>query len=135
MKKKIIIVGRNSFIARHLQGYFKRKCIVNILSYQKFIKNSNLNNIDYVINCSSRIEYVKKKYQSKFDHDLQISKKIFKFKKCKLVFLSTRKIYKPNNNIKEGDKILPKENYSKNKYITEKKLLEILRERVLILRI
>ena len=135
MKKKIIIVGRNSFIARHLQGYFKRRCIVNIISYQKFIKNLNFNNIDYVINCSSRIEYVKQKYQSKFDHDLQISKKIFKFKKCKLIFLSTRKIYKPNNNIKECDKILPKENYSKNKYITEKKLLEILSERVLILRI
>ena len=91
MKKKIIIVGRNSFIARHLQGYFKRKCIANISSYQKFIKNSNLNNIDYVINCSSRIEYVKKKYQSKFDHDLQISKKFLNLKNVSLFFLVPEK--------------------------------------------
>ena len=53
----------------------------------------------------------------------------------KLIFLSTRKIYKIGKNLKEYSKILPKCNYSKNKYITEKKIRKILPNKVLILRI
>ena len=49
--------------------------------------------------------------------------------------MSSRKIYKPDNNIRENGKILLKENYSKNKYFTERKILDILKNRVLILRI
>ena len=39
--------------------------------------------------------------------------KIISVQKCRLVYLSSRKIYKPDNNIKENGNILPKENYSK----------------------
>ena len=52
-----------------------------------------------------------------------------------MIFLSTRKVYKLGNNLNEKSKLQPKCNYSKNKLITEKKLNEILKNRVLILRI
>ena len=135
MKKKIIIIGKKSFLAVNLFAYFNRRSEIKHVSFEKFTKIKNLDEIDYVINCSSTFEYVNLKYNYKYDYDYQISKKIYKYKKCKLVFLSSRKIYKPDNNIKENGKISPIENYSKNKYITEKKILNILKNRALVLRI
>ena len=135
MKKKIIIIGKKSFLAVNLFAYLNRRSEIKHVSFEKFIKIKNLDEIDYVINCSSTFEYVNLKYNYKYDYDYQISKKIYKYKKCKLVFLSSRKIYKPDNNIKENGKISPIENYSKNKYITEKKILNILKNRALVLRI
>tara|TARA_B100000965_G_scaffold270200_1_gene228547 strand:+ start:542 stop:1381 length:840 start_codon:yes stop_codon:yes gene_type:complete len=135
MKKKIIIIGKKSFLAVNLFAYLNRRSEIKHVSFEKFTKIKNLDEIDYVINCSSTFEYVNLKYNYKYDYDYQISKKIYKYKKCKLVFLSSRKIYKPDNNIKENGKISPIENYSKNKYITEKKILNILKNRALVLRI
>ena len=135
MKKKIIIIGKKSFLAKNLFSYLKKRSEVKHISFEKFKKYLNLDEIDYVINCSSTFEYVNHKYNIKYDYDYQISKKIYPCKNCKLVYLSSRKIYKPDNNIKENGKILPKENYSKNKYITERKILNTLKNRALILRI
>ena len=135
MKKKIIIIGKKSFLAVNLFKYLNSRSEIKHVSFKKFISYKNLDNIDYVINCASTLEYVNLKYKYKYDYDYQISKKIYKYKKCKLVFLSSRKIYKPDNNIKENGKISPIENYSKNKYITEKKILNILKNRALVLRI
>ena len=135
MKKKIIIIGKKSFLAKNLFSYLKKRSEVNLISFEKFKKYLNLDEIDYVINCSSTFEYVNHKYDIKYDYDYQISKKLYRYKKCRLVYLSSRKIYKPDNNIKESGKILLKENYSKNKYITERKILNTLKNRALILRI
>lgn len=135
MKKKIIIIGKKSFLAKNLFSYLKKRSEVKHISFEKFKKYLNLDEIDYVINCSSTFEYVNHKYDIKYDYDYQISKKLYRYKKCRLVYLSSRKIYKPDNNIKENGNILPKENYSKNKYITERKILNTLKNRALILRI
>ena len=135
MKNKIIIIGKNSFVGKNLYIYFKGKTVINIISFNQFKKKKNFSQIDYIINCSSTLNYINKKYKSKNDIDLKISKKIKKFKNCKLIFLSTRKVYKPSDNISENGKILLRENYSKNKYITESKLKNILYNRVLILRV
>ena len=43
-----------------------------------------------------------------------------------MIFLSSRKVYKSNINIKETSLLKPKRFYSKNKLITEKKLLNFL---------
>ena len=106
MKKKIIIIGKKSFLAKNLFIYFNSRSKVKHISFEKFKKYKNLDGIDYVINCTSTFEYVNLKYKYKYDYDYQISKKIYKYKKCKFVFLSSRKIYKPDNNIKENGKIL-----------------------------
>ena len=89
---------------------------------------------NYIINCTSNKNLIKKKYDKKFDHDLIIAKKIKNFN-CNLIFLSTRKIYKAQFNIKENSPKHPQCNYSKNKLITEKSLKRILKNKILILRI
>ena len=55
--------------------------------------------------------------------------------KCKMIFLTSRKIYRLGDNLNELSKLKPNCNYSKNKLKTEKKLLKKLKNRILILRI
>ena len=64
-------------------------------------------------------KYLSNKYYSKNDIDFQIAEKI-KNTSVKMIFLSTRKVYKLGNNLSETSKLQPKCNYSKNKLITEK---------------
>ena len=63
-------------------------------------------------------KYVLEKYNKKYDLDYLILNKI-KNLNANYIFLSSRKIYKSKLNILEIDKILPKNNYEKNKLITE----------------
>tara|TARA_Y100001970_G_scaffold291954_1_gene431235 strand:+ start:15478 stop:16311 length:834 start_codon:yes stop_codon:yes gene_type:complete len=135
MKKQIIIVGKKSFIAINIYRFLKKKFQVKLLSYEDIEDKSNFSKVDYIINCSSNLNYVKKKYSSKYDFDYLISKKITNYKNCKQVFLSSRKIYRPTKNIRENGLVSLRENYSKNKYLTEKKLLKNIPDQVLILRI
>jgi len=134
--KKILIIGKNSFVGSNLFYFFKKKNIkVKLISYSDFFKkNFFKKDFDYIINCSSNLNFIQNKYSEKFDHDLQISKKIKCFS-SKLVLLSTRKIYKPKFNIKENDKKKPNCNYSKNKLASENNSKKILKNRILILRI
>ena len=136
MKKKIIIIGKNSFIGFNLFKNLKKKFNIKIYDYQKFLNVSPklLFDVSYVINCSSNKKYVNKKYSEKNDFDFQISKKI-KDLNCKMIFLTSRKIYKLGDNLSEASKLEPNCNYSKNKLKTEKKLLKNLKNRILILRI
>ena len=137
MKKKTIIIGKKSFIGSNLFHFFKKKKIsVKKFSFNEFM---NLNKIflkdfNNIINCSIHENYVKKKYDKKFDFDYLVAKKILKLK-CKQILLSSRTVYKPSNDITESSKLRPSSQYSKNKVITEKKLLDMLNERILILRI
>ena len=136
MKKKIIIIGKKSFIGKNLYNFFKKNFNVLIVNYKQFFNLPLKSTIDthYIVNCSINKKYIKNKYSESCDFDLQIAKRIKK-NKCKMVFLSTRKVYKVKDNIKEDSVLSPICNYSKNKIITEKKLLNLIKERVLILRI
>lgn len=136
MIKKILIIGKSSFIGNNLFLLLKKKFKINQINFDDFheIKKKNLNNYQYIINCSSNNNYVKKKYNEKYDFDLFISKKI-KNLKCKFIFLSTRKVYPVGDNINENNITNPNCNYSINKLLTEKKLTNILAKKVLILRI
>ena len=136
MKKKIIIIGKNSFIGFNLFKFLKNKFNIKVYDYRKFLNVNRkfLIDVNYVINCSSNKQYVNKKYSEKNDFDFQISKKI-KNLNCKMIFLTSRKIYKLGDNLNESSKLEPNCNYSKNKLHTEKKLLKNLKNRILILRI
>jgi len=133
--KKILIIGKRGFIGKNLAKSLNKKLITNHISFDSFLKKTNIiNNYDYVINTSINKDYLKKKYNKNFDNDLKISNFIKK-KNIIHIFLSTRKIYKPNENIRENSPIKPKCNYSKNKLITEKKLLKKIKKNLIILRI
>ena len=132
MKKKIIVIGKNSFIGSNLIKLLKKKFDIKSYGYRKFLNVNRkfLLNVNYVINCTSNKQYVNKKYSEKNDFDFQISKKI-KDLNCKMIFLTSRKIYKLGDNLNESSKLKPNCNYSKNKLHTEKILLKNLKNRIL----
>lgn len=135
--KKVLIIGKNSLIGSNLYKFFTNKFRVMIDKFEniKNIRgyNQNFSNFDYIINCSSNKNYVKKKYDIRNDFDLKIAN-IIKNSNCKFIFISTRKVYKQGANLKETSKLSPKCNYSKNKLTSEKKILSLLGDRALILR-
>jgi len=134
--KKILIIGRNSFIGTSLKKYLKNKFYIHMISFENFKQKNEiyLKKFNFLINCSINKTYINKKYNKKFDFDLYISEKIKKLQ-IKQIFLSTRKVYMSNSNIKEYSQIKTSCNYSKNKFITEKKLTKLLNKKLLILRI
>ena len=133
--KKILIIGKRGFIGNNLSIYLKKFNKVSHKSFKDFYKKKlKINNFDFVINTSINKNYIKKKYNSKFDNDLKISNLLIN-DKTTYIFLSSRKVYKSGINIKENGKLLPKSNYAKNKLITEQKLIEKLNKNLIILRI
>lgn len=133
--KKILIIGKRGFIGNSLAVYLKKFYIITHRSYKETIKiKSKINKFDFIINTSISKSYIENKYNHKFDNDLKISSFINNPKTI-YTFLSTRKVYKSQPNIKENSKLLPKSNYSKNKLITEQRLKKILGDNLLILRI
>ena len=133
---KLLIIDRKSRISLSLIKYFRKNFYTYVKNYKEIENKKSIffNKFDYIINCSSNKSYIEKKYKSKNDYDYQIAKKIIS-SEVKQIFLSSRKIYLAKNNIKETDKKKPLCNYSKNKLLTEKRLIDILKDRVLILRI
>lgn len=136
MKKKILIIGKKSFIAINLYKNLSKIFLIKKISYENFLKldSKKLNEFDVIINSAIKKNYKIKIYNIKNDIDLQIAKHIQKLN-IKFVFLSTRKVYKIGDDIKENSKTHPLSNYSKNKLKTEKKLLHLIKDKVLILRI
>ena len=135
-KNKIIIIGKKGFVAKNLFQNLAEKNLVKKFSFLSFNKLniSEIIKYDTIINCTINKKYVEKSYSEKNDLDYKIVNKIKKTK-IKYIFLSTRKVYEIGENIKETSKLNPKDNYSKNKLITEKKIFKILKKRLLILRI
>ena len=136
MKKKILIIGKNSFLGGHLFAYLKKHFNVSKISYEKF-NTLSLNLIKkhtHIINCAIHPKYQTKVYEAKYDIDVKISKKI-KDTNLKYIFFSTRKVYREKFNIKETSTIETKCNYSKNKIKSEKKLFLLLKKNLIVLRI
>lgn len=136
MKKKILIIGKNSFLASNLYFFVKRFYLTRKISYESFfkLKEDSVSSFSHILNCSIHKKYCNLRYNDKYDLDLNIAKKISKYK-CKFFFFNSRKIYLQKENIKEDDKKKPKCNYSKNKLITENKLKKILKFKFISLRI
>lgn len=136
MKIKILIIGKKSFISLILQKELKNFFIIKTVDFQNFLKidKKSLKKFRYIINCSLNKKYITKKYNFKNDFDYIIANKIKDFD-IGYILLSTRKVYKIGDNLKENSKKAPKNIYSKNKLITEKKLFSLIKKKLLILRI
>ena len=108
--KKVLIIGKRGFIGNSLAKYLKNKFNTKHVSFDQFKrKNHIINDFNWVINSSINPKYISKKYELKFDNDIKIAEFITN-KKTKYIFLSSRKVYRPNINIKETSKIQPKSN-------------------------
>lgn len=131
--KRVLIFGKKSFIGNSLYQYLKVRHKVKIKNFNTN-ELKNINNFDYIINCSINKDYVYKKYSRNNDIDFKIIKNI-KNINTNFIFLSSRKIYKPKSNIKEDSKIDCINNYEKNKLITENEILKFRSTKSIILRI
>jgi len=136
MKSNILIIGKKSFIGSNLYHSLKNKYLIKNYNFKYVLKKSEieLKKFDYIINCTSNNGYINSRYVHYNDFDLIIAKKLLKTN-VKLIFLSTRKVYKPKFNTKENSLLEPQCNYSRNKLITELKLKKIMGKRLTILRI
>ncbi len=132
--KKILIIGKRGFIGKNLNKFLKTKHNVKLISFKEALNFKQIDKYNYVINSSTNKDYIKKKYDKKFDNDLKIAERINN-KKTIYIFLSSRKVYKAKPNINEKSKLSPKSNYSKNKLMTEKILYRKLKNNLIILRI
>ena len=134
--KRILIIGKKSFIGSNLKSYLKKFYKINCLTFEDAIKKDVLffENYSHVINTSIHKNYINRKYRIINDLDRKF---ILKFKKINFIyiFLNTRKIYFPNSNITENSIIKPTCFYSKNKLKTEQFLKKQLKSKLLSLRI
>jgi len=135
-KIKLLIIGKSSFIASNIFLSLKNKINIKKIKYSECIRKDSFffSKFDYILNCSLHKKYVLEKYKKKYDFDYNILNKITNLN-INYIFLSSRKIYRPKLNTRETDKIQPQDNYSKNKFITEKYIKKIIPNNCLILRI
>ena len=133
--KRILLIGKRGFLGNHLNQYLRKNFQIKFISFGEIsnLKRSKAK-YDYIINTSINKNYINKKYAKKFDNDLKISNYLDP-KKNIFIFLSSRKVYKSKENIRETDKLNPLTHYSKNKLITENFLKNKFKKNILILRI
>tara|TARA_Y100000590_G_scaffold469367_1_gene656529 strand:+ start:2254 stop:3051 length:798 start_codon:yes stop_codon:yes gene_type:complete len=136
MKLNILIIGKNSFLGSNLFKYLKKMNLkpkkVNLNNFLKF-ENSYLSSFKFIINFSTNKSYFLKDYKKKNDFDLLVANKT-KDIKSKLVIFSTGKVYGPGYKLVEKSKKSPIDIYGKNKLISEKKIIKI-KKNLLILRL
>ena len=134
--KKILIIGIKSFIGSNLKIYLSKFYKVDNFTYEEVIKKNKIffDNYSHIINTSIHKNYIKKKYNNSYDLD---KKFILKFKKINFyyIYLNSRKIYLPRENIKETSIISPLGNYGKNKFKTEEFLKKKIKKKLVSLRI
>ena len=77
--KKILVIGKRGFIGNNLAKYLKQTYSLKHIRYKDLKKHkSQLNSFDFIINTSTNKNYIKKKYNEKFDNDLKIANLISK---------------------------------------------------------
>tara|TARA_B110001450_G_scaffold225633_1_gene223931 strand:- start:1203 stop:1997 length:795 start_codon:yes stop_codon:yes gene_type:complete len=136
MKRKLILIGKKSFLGHYIKKNLNKKLNILHINLSQFnnLNTSIIKNFDYICNCSIDPKYQKQKYNINNDIDIKIVKKI-KNLPVKFIFLSSRKVYHHNINLKETSKCKPLNNYAKNKLLSENKIKSILKRKYLILRI
>ena len=134
LNKKIILVGRNSFLSQNFSIFLRKKKIKFVkISLNKFMKmgHNSLKKYEVILNFSIHKDFIQKKYSAKNDYDLKIAKKI-KDTNIKLVVFSTSKVYKSATNLKETSPKKPSVNYGKNKLNSENKIIKTLSNYVIL---
>ena len=78
--KEILIIGKRGLIGNYLNKLLSLDYNIKLISFSNFtrLKDNELRNFRFVINCSLNKKYISNKYNLKHDNDLFISKKIKK---------------------------------------------------------
>ncbi|MBO4480234.1 MAG: GDP-mannose 4,6-dehydratase [Alphaproteobacteria bacterium] len=135
MNKKIAVIGASAYLAENISNISK-----NVLLFSRaddWAKSGNADDFDWVINFSIQPEFQKKILPESELIDVNIAK-IIQGMKTKFVMISSRKVYgtcKTLNIFYETDECHPADFYAKNKLATEHKVLDLLPEQSLIVRV
>lgn len=137
MKKKCVILGSNSYLAKNLDTYLTDMDVFT-LNHSNWINNLELiKNADYVLNfCISPKDFLQDVLVDDVI-DIQIAREL-QDSNALFYFMSTRKVYGQSASLvtyDEDSELKPFDHYSKNKVTIEQELRKILCDRLSILRI
>ena len=134
--KKILIIGKKSFLGSNLKIYLSKFYKVDCHSYEKVIfrDNSFFDKYSHILNTAIHKRYIKKRYDKKYDLDSNFVEKFDKIN-FDYIYINSRKIYRPKENINENSYIAPVDIYAKNKLITERLLQKKCKNRLVSLRV
>lgn len=130
MEKNCLIVGRNSFIAKHTNFLDFDRCSYDDLEHR------NLKDYDVIVNCALHPLFKTQPYREEIDIDFQVGKMACE-SGAHYVMLSTSKVYgtsKTCQTYDENSKVSPYDYYGENKLNTELKLLSNFGNKITILR-
>lgn len=121
--KKILLIGKNSFIASKLFFFLSHNYIIDRISHN-LLDDISINNYDFIINCSLHPALRISNYQEDLDIDLKIARKFHGH----YIMFSSRKVYGTSNELltyTEKSSINPNDYYGHNKFITEEKIRQV----------
>tara|TARA_X000000950_G_C13864914_1_gene640308 strand:+ start:1133 stop:1942 length:810 start_codon:yes stop_codon:yes gene_type:complete len=135
MKKKILLIGKRSILAKKIKKKLNKSFLVKHISFANFkkINKKKLKSFYLLINCS----FNKNLHSIRNNPDIFIAKKV-KDISIKYIMFSTSKVYGANSSKKtfaENDKCNPTTKYGQVRFKTENILKKLLSNRLLILRI
>jgi len=135
MSNKILIIGKNSFLANE----FIKKQEPNTylaISHKEALTRITFDGVDCIINFAYNPKLNRVSYEESLDVDYLVRKKIIGMN-VHYVMISTRKVYGKNRkwNSKELDELMPEDYYGLNKKETEYRLLKIGENNLTILRV
>lgn len=131
--KRILVIGKKSLLSFKIEKYLKNKYYVKRLSFPTIKKNKkSLLKFNFIINCTFNKNLSNFKRSSDF-----ILASYLVNKKITYIMISSCKVYGSNKvyPVSEKKKCKPITDYGKKKFILEKKLKKILKNKLLILRV
>jgi len=139
MGANFLIVGRNSFLAGRFHALSDIAADCEFLTHQEAdaATLSDLRSFDSIVNFAIDPGYRNERYTAEHDFDLRIATKVCTTD-TRYVMLSSRAVYSRDRAMgaKETDPATGNETYyGRNKLETERRLVELLRERLTVLRV
>lgn len=135
-KKKLLLIGKNSFIAKNFLSNNLNSKFLDITSISHDCLPKTFANYDYVLNLAFNPFLYDQVYKEEYDHDLKILRinhddKIAKKEaRTKFIFLSSRSVYGSTNKLiafnEKSSPIGYISNYGYNKITIEKNVKEYL---------
>lgn len=132
---RLLLVGKNSFIARHLLAARPVDRVVAI-SHDRLDDPGLLDGIDTVINAARHPASSRDDYDLEgLDPDLRLARRIGN-KSIPFIMLSSRKVYAPSDRpLNEMSELGPTDAYGRNKLRVEQHLAKVLGDRLTVLRL
>jgi len=132
---RLLLIGQNSFIARHLLDCLPKDRVV-AKSHGDLTAPDLLDGVDIVLSCAKHPNSNRDDYDlDREDPDLALARRIDK-RDIKMIMLSSRKVYAPSDQpLNEESPLGPSDAYGQNKQRAEQEVKKILSDRLTILRL